>query len=218
MRVLIAEDDASVRSALASVLQRSGHAVIQTARGAEVLARHADADLLLLDLGLIDGDGLDILRQLRTVGSLPVIVVTARSDERTTVRALMLGADDYLVKPVRRHELLARIAAVARRHTDRAGRSDLVTVGEVEIDLTARRATCRGIELPLTTKELAVLITLARDVGGAVPRTRIIDEVWGQTYTASSRSFDVHLAQLRQKLPDPAMITTIRGYGYRLEL
>ena len=107
MRVLIAEDDASVRSALASVLQRSGHVVIQTARGAEVLARHADADLLLLDLGLIDGDGLSTLRQLRTAGSLPVIAITARSDERTTVRALMLGADDYLVKPVRRHALLA---------------------------------------------------------------------------------------------------------------
>lgn len=217
MRILIAEDDASVREALASVLRRSGHSVTQTALGAEVLRQHTDADLLLLDLGLADGDGLDVLRQLRQVSSLPVIVVTARGDERTTVRGLMLGADDYLVKPVRRHELLARIAAVARRHRDAGRRSDVVCVGEIVVDLVARRATHRDRELTLTATEFAVLAILTRDVGGAVPRARIMAEVWGETYSATSRAFDVHLAQLRQKLPDPSMITTIRGYGYRLE-
>ena len=218
MRVLIAEDDASVREALASVLHKSGHLVAQTALGAEVLANHETADLLLLDLGLADGDGLDVLRDLRKVSRLPVIIVTARGDERTTVRGLMLGADDYLVKPVRRHELLARIAAVARRHREAVHRSDIVTAGEVEIDLAARRATHYGSLLPLTSKEFAVLAILARDLGAAVPRARLVEEVWGETYNASSRAFDVHVAQLRQKLPDPAMITTIRGYGYRLEL
>ncbi|MFC7430431.1 MULTISPECIES: response regulator transcription factor [unclassified Agrococcus] len=217
MRVLIAEDDASVAGALVAVLERAGHEAAAVARGGDVLLRHRDADAVLLDLGLEDMDGLEALRRLRQVSDVPAIVVTARGDERSTVRALRLGADDYLVKPVRMHELLARIDAVSRRRGAAAERRDaVVAIGDVRIDLAARRVTAAGAEVALTPTELALLAVLARDVGRAVSRQQILDEVWGDAYAATSRSYDVHLAQVRAKLPALA-ITTIRGFGCRLE-
>lgn len=215
--MLIAEDDASVAGALAAVLARAGHETVGVARGGDVLLRHRDADLVLLDLGLEDMDGLEALRRLRAVSDLPAIVVTARGDERSTVRALRLGADDYLVKPVRMHELLARIEAVARRRRGPdAEPADVVTVGDVRIDLAAHRVTTPSGEVALTPTEHALVAVLARRVGVAVSRQQILDEVWGDAYAARSRSYDVHLAQVRQKLPG-LTITTIRGFGCRLE-
>lgn len=215
--MLIAEDDASVAEALAAVLARAGHETSGVARGGDVLLRHRDADLVLLDLGLEDMDGLEALRRLRAVSDVPAIVVTARGDERSTVRALRLGADDYLVKPVRMHELLARIEAVARRRgAAGAGAADVVTVGDVRIDLAAHRVSTPAGDVGLTPTEHALLAVLARRVGVAVSRQQILDEVWGDAYAATSRSYDVHLAQVRQKLPG-LTITTIRGYGCRLE-
>ncbi|WP_092506617.1 response regulator transcription factor [Agrococcus jejuensis] len=217
MRVLIAEDDASVAGALAAVLARAGHETTGVARGGDVLLRHRDAELVLLDLGLEDMDGLEALRRLRAVSDVPAIVVTARGDERSTVRALRLGADDYLVKPVRMHELLARIEAVARRRGTRdAGAADAVMVGDVRIDLAAHRVSTPAGDVALTPTEHALLAVLARRVGVAVSRQQILDEVWGDAYAATSRSYDVHLAQVRQKLPG-LTITTIRGFGCRLE-
>ncbi|QAY59102.1 response regulator transcription factor [Microbacterium protaetiae] len=216
MRVLIAEDDASVATALAAALTQSGHRAEPVARGGDVLLRHHDFDALMLDLGLEDTDGFDVIRRLRLVTDLPVLVVTARGDERSTVLALRLGADDYLVKPVRLRELLARLDVVARRrhHTESPA---LVRTGTLEVDLVARRVSAAGEELALTPTEFALLGVLARRVGAAVSREQILDEVWADAYAATSRAFDVHLAQLRQKLPEADVITTIRGYGYRLE-
>lgn len=215
--MLIAEDDASVAGALAAVLARAGHETTGVARGGDVLLRHRDAELVLLDLGLEDMDGLEALRRLRAVSDVPAIVVTARGDERSTVRALRLGADDYLVKPVRMHELLARIEAVARRRGGPdAGAAAVVTVGDVRIDLAAHRVSTAAGDVALTPTEHALLAVLARRVGVAVSRQQILDEVWGDAYAATSRSYDVHLAQVRQKLPG-LTITTIRGFGCRLE-
>lgn len=216
MRVLIAEDDTSVAAALAEALTENGHSAAQVARGGDVLLRHRDIDVLLLDLGLEDTDGFDVLRRLRRVTDLPVLVVTARGDERSTVRALRLGADDYLVKPVRLRELLARLDVVARRRRVAAS-PPLVRTGPLEIDLDAHRVRADGEELALTPTEYELLAALARRIGTAVSREQILDEVWHDAYAARSRAFDVHLAQLRQKLPAAAAITTIRGYGYRLE-
>ncbi|KAB1662322.1 response regulator transcription factor [Pseudoclavibacter chungangensis] len=215
MRVLVAEDDASVSAALATVLERATHAVVRVSRGGDVLLRHHDIDVLLLDLGLEDLDGLEVLRRLRLVSEVPVIVVTARGDERSTVRALGLGADDYLVKPVRMHELLARIDAVARRRGT-VTEVEHVALGPVRIDLPARRVTAGDDEIALTPTEFDLLAALARRSGRAVSKQELLDRVWGDAYAARSRSFDVHLAALRHKLPDLS-ITTIRGYGYRLE-
>lgn len=215
MRLLVVEDDPSIAAALASALTRAGHSCICITRGSEVVARHQEADIVLLDLGLADLDGFQALAQLRQVSEMPVIVVTARGDERSTVRALRLGADDYLVKPVRLHELLARIGAVARRSAAPV-QPDRYELGAVVIDTGAMRVTSNGETVTLTPTEFHLLTALAERVGTAVSRTELIDEVWPEGYAANSRSFDVHLAQLRQKLPALA-ITTIRGFGFRLE-
>ncbi|MGW6907858.1 MULTISPECIES: response regulator transcription factor [unclassified Streptomyces] len=216
MRVLLAEDDDGVAGALTEVLYEHGHLPTRVRRGEEVLARHRQADLLLLDLGLPDLDGLEVLRKLRAVSGLPVVVLTARGDERSVVRGLRLGADDYLVKPVRLAELLARIEAVTRRAATRAAPAPrTVLAGDVEVDLDARRVTVGGAEVRLTTKEFAVLAALAARSGTAVSRQQLMDEVWGDAYLAVSRSLDVHLTQLRAKLGRPEVLTTIRGFGYR---
>ena len=218
MRVLIVEDDDSVASALADALRATGHDVDRVDSGVDALLRHHDRDVVLLDLGLRDGDGFDVLRKLRLVSRTPVLVVTARSDERSTVRALHLGADDYVVKPIRLRELLARIDAVTRRRPPAGAQDDLVRTNGVTIDLAAHQVIGRdGTPVALTAKEFALLAVLARRVGTAVSRQQILDEVWGDAFAAASRSFDVHLTQVRAKLPSPDLITTIRGFGYRLE-
>jgi DNA-binding response OmpR family regulator len=217
MRVLLVEDDDGVAGALAETLEAVGHAVVRTARGSDALLQHHDADFVLLDLGLPDMDGLDLLRKIRQVSAVPVVVLTARDDERSTVRGLHLGADDYLAKPIRLPELLARMDAVARREGARR-RPALrhVRVGDVEIDLAARTVTAGGQPVTLTAKEFDVLGTIAARAGTAVSREQVMDEVWGDAHLALSRSLDVHLTQLRDKLRRPGLLHTIRGYGYRM--
>ncbi|MFD5279373.1 response regulator transcription factor [Streptomyces rubrogriseus] len=218
MQILLAEDDDGVAGALVEVLYDHGHITRRVTRGRDVLTYHRSSDLLLLDLGLPDVDGLEVLRRLRAVSDLSVLVLTARGDERSVVRGLRLGADDYLVKPVRLTELLARIEAVTRRTAAaRAPRSArTVRVGDVEIALDARQVRVDGAEVELTTKEFDVLAVLARRAGTAVSREQVLDEVWGDAYHAVSRSLDVHLTQLRAKLGRPELLTTIRGFGFRL--
>lgn len=179
--------------------------------------RHRDADAILLDLGLADGDGFDVLRRLRQISAVPVVIVSARSDERSIVRGLHLGADDFLVKPIRMNELLARLAAVTRRSAAAVRESAQVRSGDVEIDLAARTVSVGGRPVPLTATEFRLLEALAKRPGEAVSRQLILDEVWGDTQTGASRSCDVHLTQLRAKLDRPELIETIRGFGYRLK-
>jgi DNA-binding response OmpR family regulator len=215
VRILLVEDDNGVADALVDSLATYGHQPIRVARGADALLAHHDTELVLLDLGLPDLDGLEVLRKLRAVSPLPVIVLTARGDERSVVRGLRLGADDYLVKPLRLSELLARIEAVTRRATVSTPAQRTVEVGDVSIDLDARRVLVGGEPVELTAKEFAVLAVLARRPGVAVSRQQLMDEVWGDAYLALSRSLDVHLTQVRAKLGRP-VLTTIRGFGYRL--
>ncbi|MFE7168634.1 response regulator transcription factor [Streptomyces sp. NPDC057616] len=217
MQLLLAEDDDGVAAALVEVLYDHGHDTRRLSRGKDVMTYHRSADLLLLDLGLPDIDGLEVLRTLRAVSDLPVVILTARGDERSVVRGLRLGADDYLVKPVRLTELLARIDAVTRRTRakDPAAGARVVRAGGVEIDLDARRVRVDRAEVELTAKEFDVLAVLARRAGTAVSREQLLDEVWGDARHATSRSLDVHLTQLRAKLGRPELLTTIRGFGYR---
>ncbi|MEU9351611.1 response regulator transcription factor [Streptomyces griseoloalbus] len=226
MQILLAEDDDGVAAALVEVLYDHGHDTRRVRNGRDVLTYHRSADLLLLDLGLPDVDGLEVLRGLRAVSDVSVLILTARGDERSVVRGLRLGADDYLVKPVRLTELLARIEAVTRRtaaarNTARSTARDgpearTVRVGDVEVDLGARRVRVDGAEVELTAKEFDVLAVLAGRAGTAVSREQLLDEVWGDAHHAVSRSLDVHLTQLRAKLRRPGLLTTIRGFGYRL--
>ncbi|PRY38218.1 response regulator transcription factor [Umezawaea tangerina] len=216
MRVLLVEDDDGVAAALVEALGANGHEPGRVGRGADALTAHRDFDLLLLDLGLPDEDGLEVLRKIRRMADVPIVVLTARGDERTIVRALRLGADDYLVKPVRLAELLARMDAVRRRSAHAAPGDRVVRTGDVEIDLDARRVLVGGREVALTTKEFEVLAVLATRPGTAVSRQQLMDEVWGDAYLAVSRTLDVHLTALRAKLDRPGVVTTIRGFGYRL--
>ncbi|WP_328610083.1 response regulator transcription factor [Amycolatopsis sp. NBC_00345] len=219
VRVLLVEDDAGVAGALAETLHTHGHTVTSVGRGADALHRHRGADLLLLDLGLPDLDGLDVLRKIRQVSGVPVIVLTARGDERSVVRGLRFGADDYLTKPVRLAELLARMDAVVRRARARTTTPDegaVVRVEDVEIDLGGRQVLVAGHDIGLTTKEFDVLAVLAARAGTAVSRQQLMDEVWGDAHLAVSRSLDVHMTQVRAKLDRPGLLTTIRGFGYRL--
>ncbi|QUQ62758.1 two-component system response regulator [Kutzneria sp. CA-103260] len=217
VRVLLVEDDEGVGKALVEALATAGHQPTRVERGADALTGHHRADLVLLDLGLPDMHGLDVLRKLRRVTDLPVLVLTAHGDERSVVRGLRLGADDYLVKPVRLAELLARMEAVSRRAAARTTPPPtVVELGDVRIDLHSRQVFAGGELIPLTSKEFDVLAVLAVRHGAAVSRQQLMDEVWGDAYLAISRSLDVHVAQLRAKLRRPGLLTTIRNFGYRL--
>lgn len=218
MRVLLVEDDDGVGDALTEALAARGHTPTRVRRGADALARHHEADLVLLDLGLPDTDGLDVLRMLRRVADVPVLVLTARGDERSVVRGLRLGADDYVVKPVRLAELLARMDTIVHRAARAAVAQQpvVVRVADVEIDMSARRVRVAGAEVALTTKEFELLSVLAQRLGVAVSRQQLMDGVWGDAYLSISRSLDVHMTQLRSKLNRPGLLVTIRGFGYRL--
>lgn len=216
MRIAVVEDDDSVGEALVDALSQVGHAPVRMRRGADLLLGHREVDLVLLDLGLPDDDGMTILRRLRGVSQVPVVVLTARDDERSVVRALRAGADDYVVKPARLGELRARIEVAARRRRDVSGADDqVVESGDIVVDLAARRVDIAGVEIALAPKEFEILAHLVARRGEAVSRQELMDAIWGDAYVAISRSLDVHMTSLRAKLGRPEAIATIRGYGYR---
>ncbi|MGK5555411.1 response regulator transcription factor [Actinomadura kijaniata] len=217
MRVLLVEDDDRLASALTTALTRHGHQVVRAGLAVDALRLAGGVDFVLLDLGLPDGDGLDALRRVRQVSTVPIIVVTARTGERDVLRGLRSGADDYLVKPFRTSELMARMEAVVRRGTRALpARPQVVTVGDVRVDLEARRVTVAGREVALTRREFDVLAFLAREPGVVRGREEILDAVWGDPLLSASRSLDVHVAGLRSKTGRPGLVETLRGTGYRL--
>jgi DNA-binding response OmpR family regulator len=223
MEVLIVEDDDAMASALDAAVVSAGHRATRVARGADALLAHRRFEVILLDLGLPDLDGLDVLRKLRQVTLCPILILTARDDERSVVLGLRSGADDYLVKPVKLVELLARIEAVTRRTSrasgggEQSGRQQSIVLGDLDVDLDRRVAALGSRELPLTATEFDLLALLARHAGSVVTREQILDTLWGDAFLASSRSLDVHLTGLRAKLQLPGFIINVRGVGYRIE-
>ncbi|MFH9353324.1 response regulator transcription factor [Kitasatospora sp. NPDC017646] len=219
MHMLLVEDDDRMAQALATALARRGHTVRRVVRAAEALRHAREAEFVLLDLGLPDLDGLDLLRKLRSVCSLPLIVVTARSEERDVLQGLRAGADDYVVKPFRMAELIARIDTVRRRTgsaPEPGGGQRRVRTGDVTIDPAARTVTVDGTPVRLTRREFDVLALLAAQPGDVRSREEILDRIWGDAFLASSRSLDVHVAGIRAKTGRAGLIRTIRGYGYQL--
>jgi two-component system, OmpR family, response regulator RegX3 len=214
MRILVVEDEDAIAEPLVTGLRREGFDVTRAATAADALSADA-SDVVLLDLRLPDGDGLDVCRELRSRSDVPIIVVTARGEESDRVVGLELGADDYVVKPFGLRELIARIRAVTRRAGSRRAES-VLRVGELTIDPRARRAQLDGRELELTPKEFDLLTALARDPGAALSRRRLLEEVWNTTWYGSSKTIDVHIAALRRKLGEPGWIETVRGVGFRL--
>ncbi|AWZ25318.1 DNA-binding response regulator [Rhodococcus pyridinivorans] len=215
MQIAVVEDDDGVGDALVEALTSHGHRPIRMRRGADLLLGHRDLDVVILDLGLPDADGLQVLRQLRAVNDVPVVILTARGDERSVVRGLRGGADDYLVKPARLAELLARVDVVTQRRRALSETSRIVRAGDVVVDLDAREVEVGGEPVTLTPKEFDLLAVLVARPGAAVSRQQLMDAVWGDAYVAISRSLDVHMTGLRAKLARPGLISTIRGYGYR---
>ncbi|MFD2766995.1 response regulator transcription factor [Micromonospora eburnea] len=215
MRVLMVEDDLRVASALGAALRRRGYVVIPATTAAEAVTA-GPVDLVLLDLNLPDRDGLELCRQIRRRNEdVAIIAVTARSEERDRVAGLRAGADDYVVKPFSMAELQARIEAVMRR-TARAARAETaLEVGDLRVDLSARRVWLSGREVSLTRKEFDLLMALARQAGTVVPRERLLMDIWQTTWKAG-HTLDVHVAALRGKLADAGLVETVRGVGYRL--
>ena len=214
MKILLVEDEDSIADPLTEGLRREGFDVDRVATGEEALSADR-ADLVLLDLRLPDLDGTEVCRRLRAGSDVPIIVVSARGEEVDRVVGLELGADDYVVKPFGFRELLARIRAVTRRSRRREDDGAL-RVGELELDVRARRATLAGRELALTTKEFDLLALLASDPGAVVGRERMLREVWDTSWLGPTKTVDVHVATLRRKLGDPRWIETVRGVGHRL--
>jgi len=221
MKILLIEDDASIAAAVVDSLEAVGWEVEHELSGILGLKRLASGmwDLLLLDLGLPDIDGVEVTRRARELGSFSVIVISARADEADRVLALELGADDYLVKPFGMRELLARIRAVHRRTMSmkESPESTTIDVGPLSLDTRSRRARLGELQLELTPREFDVLAYLARDPGSAHRRETILQDVWDMNWYGSTKTLDAHVAALRRKLGNPRWIESVRSVGFRLE-
>ena len=216
-RILIAEDEGRIASFLEKGLRANGFTTTVTEDGREALdlADSDDFDLLILDVGLPGRDGFSVLRELRERGrSLPVIILTARGSVEDTVAGLEGGADDYVPKPFRFEELLARVRA--RLREDRAAEPTVLRVGDASLDLRTRRLSVGGRIAELTAREFAMAEMFFRHPGQVLSREQLLSHVWGYDYDPGSNVVEVYIRYLRQKLGE-AWITTIRGMGYRLE-
>jgi DNA-binding response OmpR family regulator len=216
MKLLLVEDEDAIAEPLAKGLRSEGFAVDRVASGLAALEA-PEPDLVLLDIGLPDTDGLTVCRELRSRSSVPIIIITAKGEEIDRVVGLEVGADDYIVKPFGFRELIARIRAVTRRTGERPTKS-ASRLGTLELDTRARRVFVEGDEIDLTPKEFDLLALLASDPGAVFRRSRILEQIWETTWFGSAKSIDVHVAALRKKLGDPSWIETVRGVGFRLRV
>ncbi|MEN8237885.1 MAG: response regulator transcription factor [Actinomycetota bacterium] len=219
--VLIIEDEQSIRQALARFLADSGHSVEALTSGMEGIQRAAEGDLdvVVLDLGLPDLDGAQVLKMIRSVSAVPVVVATARDDETEIVRILRDGADDYIVKPFSGAQLEARIEAILRR-TAGDGGARSVQVGDLRIDVGERVVSMSGRTLDLTRREFDFLTYLAERPGIVVSKRELLAQVWNQPYGGADKTVDVHLSVLRRKLGETAAtaryLRTVHGVGIKL--
>ncbi len=221
--MLVIEDDQRIREVVATALVDAGHAVRTEGRGADGLTAVVDwqPDVVVLDLGLPDLDGADVLRMVRGVSAVPVIVATARDDEAEVVRLLDAGADDYVVKPYSAAQLDARIRAVLRRGSSPSPDGGDLEVGQLRLDRARRQASLAGEPLDLSRMEFDLLAHLMTRSPEVVSRRELLAEVWRQPHGGADKTIDVHLSWLRRKLGEsahaPRYLHTVRGVGVRLE-
>jgi DNA-binding response OmpR family regulator len=217
--VLVVEDDAHIADLVDMYLRRDGFRVLQAPdaeRGLRMIGEHRPR-LVVLDIGLPgDMDGLELCRRLRSEGDLPVLMLTARHDEVDRVLGLELGADDYLTKPFSPRELVARVKAILRRADGPSRQPEVISAGQVEVDLGRRETRVDGQVVPLTNREFDLLAYLARNLGLALSRRQLLDGVWGPDWYGDERTVDVHVRQLRKKLGPGLPLATVWGTGYRL--
>ena len=219
--ILVVEDDDAIRAAVQRGLRERGHAVASVSTGLaglEHILREAP-QVVLLDLGLPDVDGLTLISMIRAASAVPIIVITAQDDDPTMIKALDSGADDYVIKPFGTDQAAARIRAVLRRG-ERESVPSAIRVGQLTVDERARTASLAGHPLELSRKEFDVLHLLATRVGEVVTKRELLSEVWQQPYGGSDRTVDVHLSWLRRKLgetaAEPRFLISVRGVGVRL--
>jgi len=213
-RILVVEDEPRFARPLVSALRRHGYEVLHVT-DAEGALRAPPCDLVLLDLGLPDRDGMRVCQEIRERGDTPIVVLTARAEEVHRVAGLRFGADDYVVKPFGFDELEARIQAVLRRCGPQRA-PQVYTVGGLVVDLTSRTAYARGEPVALARKEFQLLAALAAQPGVVHRRERLLLDVWNTSWQGTSRTLDVHIAALRAKLAGVVGVETVRGVGYRL--
>lgn len=230
-RILVVDDDTNLLKALEYSLEEEGYQVSGATDGSQALevARREEPDLILLDIMLPGLNGFEVCRILRKETAVPIVMLTAKTDETDKVVGLELGADDYITKPFHMRELLARIAAMLRRFA--AARQDLppsteaatsvVKAGDLEIDIARHEISRGGAAVGLSPREFALLAFLAKNRGHVCSRDQIMEKVWGNDYAGSARTVDVHVVSLRRKLEDdpsnPLYLLTVRGFGYKLE-
>jgi DNA-binding response OmpR family regulator len=222
-RLMVVEDDETIGGLLRSSLRSHGYKVDwqRTGQGA-LRAAPSDCDLVLLDLGLPDLDGVEVCRRLRTeIPHAVIVILTARDEEMDVIVGLEAGADDYLTKPIRLAELYARIRAHLRRNISAESAAPIHTLGSLRVDTAARRVSLDEEPVELRAREFDLLARLAAEPGVAISRATLMADVWGQDWYGSTKTLDVHVAALRRKLADsggqPPEIVTLRGHGFRLE-
>jgi two-component system, OmpR family, response regulator RegX3 len=221
--ILLVEDERAITEPLAEALEREGFKaeVAGTAAEAMQIAGSREPDLVLLDIGLPDGSGLDVCRELRRDSRVPIIMLTARGAESDRVAGLELGADDYIVKPFSAREVMARVRAVLRRATPAPSGDggDPIRIGDLTLDTAKHEARLDGQPLELSRKEFDLLRVLMESAGSVLTREALIDEVWDMNWFGSTKTLDVHISGLRKKLGDdskePRYIHTVRGVGFR---
>jgi len=216
--VVVVEDDPHIADLVDLYLRREGFRVLLAGDGEKGLElfKQSDPWIVILDVGLPGRrDGFDVCREIRAQGSVPVLFLTARDDEVDRVLGLEMGADDYLTKPFSPRELVARVRAILRRTREGPAPQEVVTVGELEVDLRRREIRQRGATVSLTTREFDLLAFLANNIGLALSRQQLLDGVWGTDWYGDERTVDVHVAQLRKKLGTDLPLATVWGVGYR---
>jgi len=213
----VIEDDEAIGALVVAYLEQAGFQVVceQTGeKGLDAVERH-DPRVVVLDLALPDLDGLEVCRQLRASGPVPILILTARDEEVDRIIGLELGADDYVTKPFSPRELVARVRAILRRTEPAPEDSGTIELGDVRLDRHERRVAVAGSPVALRTLEFELLAELAENAGQVVTRDRLLERVWGLSFAGGTRTVDVHVAQLRKKLARPDLIETVRGVGYR---
>lgn len=219
--VLVVDDELRITTLVRDYFAQAGFDVVEAGDGASALAqfRRHRPDLVVLDLGLPDIDGLDVTRSLRNGSTVPIIILTARSDETDRIVGLELGADDYLVKPFSPRELVARARAVLRRVGQHATGGDVLTIGEVVVDPVKMRVTRGGVDVELTPTEFQLVHTMAAQPGRVFTRAQLLGAVHGTAFDSYERAIDAHIKNIRRKLEpnprQPAHVLTVHGVGYR---
>ena len=220
MDILLVEDDPSVAASVIDGLENASMIVTHVSNGKDAISAAAttNPDLILLDLGLPDMDGQDVCRIIRETSSIPIIVLSARSEEIDRVLALEFGADDYMVKPFGMRELVARIRAVGRRsnQAESTATTSVQVIGPLSIDRRTQRVRVNGDDVYLTPKEFDLLAHLATDPGAVYRRNDIMSEVWDTNWYGTTKTVDAHVAALRKKLGNQDWIEAVRGVGFRL--